>query len=191
MAPNSGGSETSRTTTVTGTNVYAEIRSQGGTQASVTSIPATPTGRGYVYQPGAGTFATGNWSASATFAASNWGGSPSNTDITMRFFKYSSGVYTSIGTLNVGVTSISKTTYSFSATSMSSVTFGASDLLYVDLWWHDTNTSTQGDDPVVYVSTSATAGVVNDMQITTSTFTPSGGGVTRRVFGDGMGGLFK
>lgn len=172
MASTSGGVEGGTFTTFAATALtFGEIFSQGGASTPIASIPATPTGHGWVYLPGAGTFATGNWGAVVTVGAGGWGGSSANTDITIRFFKYSGGSYTLIGTINKGITGTAKTTYTFTNTSMSSVAFGASDLLYVDLWWHDSNTNIGGDDPHIYTSTSATQGVANDMQVTTSTFT--------------------
>jgi hypothetical protein len=165
MSATTGGAETSKTTTVTGANNYAEVLSQGGTIASVTSI-GSPSGKGWVYATGAGTFATGNWSASATFSCS----APGTTDITIRFYRYSSGTYTSIGTINKTGIVAAKTTYSFAATSFSSITFASGDLLYVDVWWHDLNDA--NDTPIVYVSNSATQGVASDMQVTTSSFAP-------------------
>ena len=44
-----GGTETSKTSTVTGANNFAEIASQGGSIADVTAIPSTPTGKGWFY----------------------------------------------------------------------------------------------------------------------------------------------
>lgn len=164
MSSTTGGTEVSQTTTVTGTSVWVEVLSRAATIASVTAI-GSPSGKGWVFSPGAGTFALGNWSASVTLQAS----APGTTDITIRFYKYSGGSYTSIGTINKTGVVGSKTTYSFAATSMAAVTFGSSDLLYVDLWWHDT--SGADDNPIVYESNSATAGVASDMQVTTSTFT--------------------
>lgn len=172
MANTTGGVETSKTTTVTGANNFAEVLSQGGTAASVTSIPTTPTGHGWVSQPGAGTFAIGNWSASETSAITGF--TASNSKYTIRFFRYSSGVYTLIGTIDSGfIASTSKTTYTFAATSMSAITFGASDLLYVDLWYTDT-TGTGTENTTIYVSTSSSSGVANDLQVTTSNFTATG-----------------
>jgi hypothetical protein len=172
MANASGGTETSVTSTIpTTSNQFAEILSQVGTSNSVTAIPATPTGHGWLYKPGQGTFDLNNWSASVTLSALAWG-TAGFTDVTIRFFKWDTSTYTSIGTINVGITSLSKTTYAFTATSMPSVTTTATDYIYTDLWWHDTNANVGNDNPVVYVSTTSTAGVANDMQVTTSNFTP-------------------
>ncbi len=168
MSSTTGGTETSKAMTYTGSNTYAEIWSQGGSTTGFSSIQA-PTGHGWVFTPGAGSFATGNWSGSITL---NCAFVP--VDITLRFYKYT-GSYTSIGSIvKSSGFSAAKTTYSFTATSMSSVSFGASDMVYVDLWWHDNSSQINGDNPTVYESNSGTAGVASDMQITTSTFTPSG-----------------
>jgi len=176
MANTAGGTETSKTTTTTGTSVYAEVLSQGGTSASVSSIPTTPTGNGWVYKPGAGVFATGNWSAIDTVSSASWSGSSSTTDITRRFFRYANGVYILIGTLNIAITGTAKTTYTYTATSMASIAFGPNDFIYSDLWWHDTNTDAGGDNPVIYESNSSSTGVANDVQITTSNFTAASAG---------------
>jgi hypothetical protein len=187
MATTSGGTETSKLTTVTGGNHCCEIWSKGNASlASVTAIPATPTGNGWVWnKPGSGTFATGNWSASIGLSGLNG----EAVTMTIRFFRYSAGSYTSIGSINSAITlSSTRATVSFANTSMASIVFGSSDLLYVDLWLTD-STGAGGDVPTVYESTSASAGVVNDMQVTTSTFSPSGG-ITHKSISDGLGGMF-
>ena|SRR2546421_12159711 len=184
MAATTGGTETSKLTTnqaVAGT--FGEVYSQGGTSTTYSAIQA-PSGHGWVFLPGAGTFATGNWSASITLSSAN--GTVGMIYI-VRFYKYT-GSYVSIGSINgPGATTTAKTTYSFTATSMSTVTFAATDLLYVDLWLNDTS-GVSSDNPTVYISNSATQGVANDMQITTSTFTAS---ATRKIISDGMGGMFS
>ncbi len=188
-----GGAETSKTTTTTGFNIYAEFFSQGGSTTGFNAIPATPSGKGWTYQPGAGTFANAAWSATANLietGGSSGGGD--NDDITIRFFRYD-GTYHSIGTIlnNTDSVTSSKTAIAFSATTMPLVTFGSSDLLYVDLWWHDGG-SIDTDNPAVYESTSSSTGVSGDMEITTSSFTASGGGVTQHIACcDGFGGVFR
>jgi hypothetical protein len=169
-----GGTETTKTTTgCTGAaSTFIEVRGIGGAAtAGAASIPA-PTGKGWIYRPGAGTFATGNWSAiinfaeTFTFTAGSW---------TIRFYKLSSGTYTSIGTLTITSPAIStsKTQYSFTATSMSSVTLGAGDGVYIDLWLKGGGSAWGSDTLTIYESNSGTAGVANDLQVTTSTFTAS------------------
>jgi hypothetical protein len=174
MAANTGGTETTALSTVPNTTfLFAEILSRTGTSNGVVIIPATPTGNGWVYSPGAGTFATGNWSALVNLSFAH----AFTSDLTIRFFRWSSGVYTSIGTIPLASQSVSgtKTLYTFTATSMGTITFAAGDLIYVDLWFQDAaNVGT--DNPTVYESNSAVSGVANDVQVTTSTFTASGGG---------------
>ena len=170
MSTATGGTETSATSTPTGSSAYFEVASRTSSIASVAAIPA-PTGNGWVYAPGGGTFATGNWSA-AIALSTTFSGALSGT-LTFRVFKYSSGVYTAIGTIVLTNPTLSTTraVVSFTATSMSSVAMGTSDLVYFDLWFNDTP-NVAGDDCVVYESNSGSVGVANDMQVTTSTFTP-------------------
>lgn len=180
MSSTTGGTETSATTTATGTSVWVEVLSRSATIATVTAI-GSPSGKGWAFAPGAGIIAAGNWSAVVTLSAT----SPGTTDITIRFYKYSSGVYSSIGTINKTGVVGAKTGYSFAAASFSSVSFGSSDLLYTDLWWHDL--SGADDAPVIYVSSSATQGVANDMQVNAPAFTPSGGASRTISFVAGSG----
>ena len=158
-----GGTETSKTTTVTGTNQVMEITSQGKTVASVTAMPSTPTGNGWVYQPGAVTFPTGPWSAIFTLAMGRATGASSNLQV--RFFKYSGGIYTSLGiVILVGTFTTTKTTYTLSNVVIASFATGASDLIYIDAWLQDSS-GNSADNPIVYESTSSSSGVVGDVQI--------------------------
>lgn len=179
MSTTTGGTEVTKTSTWSGGNHFAEVWSQSGSSTPVTAIPATPTGHGWVTAaPGAGSFANANWSASIALALS----SSATVSWTVRFFKYSSGTYTSIGTIATSAASLgtSRTVISFAATSMPLTTFAAGDLLYVDLWMQDT-TGAGGDNAIVYESNSSSAGVTSDVQITTSTFTPSSNTFSRTV----------
>jgi hypothetical protein len=176
MSTTTGGTETSNTTTIASTsNPYAEIRSKGGASTAVASLP-TPTGNGWIYFPGiAGTFALGNWSAIHTHSAVSHG-----VNSVIRFYKYSSGTYTSIGSITGPTQTLtSKTSYTHAATSMPSVTLTATEGIYVDLWWFDNNANAGSDNPTNFISNSGTAGVASDMQVTTSTFTPTGGTSTQ------------
>lgn len=187
MSNTTGGTETSKKTTITGVGpTYAEITSQGLTVADVTSIPATPTGRGWIYYPGAGSFALGNWSAAITLAFVLHG-APNTT--MLRAFRYSSGAYTLIGSISATTATLAKTTYTFAPTSFGTITFGTSDGVYFDLWWNDASGDPSGDNPTVYVSNSAVAGVANDFVITTSNFTSSGGSVSLSCTLTGVGVL--
>jgi hypothetical protein len=174
MATASGGVETSKVSNYTGTGNFGEVWSKGTAGvAAVSSIPA-PTGHGWVYYPGAGTFAAGNWALVLTYAAfaNNQGNQ------TFRAYKLSGGVYTAIGTILFTATATAKTTYSPTAVSMPAVTTGASDGIYFDLWYQD-NTGAGGESATIYESTSSTAGVASDLQVTTSTFTA--GGITNNT----------
>jgi len=183
MATTTGGVETSKQTVLTGSNVYGEIWSQGNAGlATVTAIPATPTGRGWIFYPGAGTFANAVWGAIITFAHI----ASTTSDVTIRFFKYT-GSYASIGTINVATNTAAKTTWTFTNTTMPTVTTAASDGIYIDLWYHDSNANAGGDNPTIYISNSATQGVANDLQVTTSAFTPSS--ATKLFICDGYGGV--
>ena len=86
----------------------------------------------------------------------------------MRFFRYSGGVYTSIGSITSSpfILPTLRTVITFPATAFPSMALGSSDLLYTDLWLYD-NTGAGGDLPSAYMSSSSAAGVSNDMQITT------------------------
>lgn len=177
MSATTGGTETSTTTTFVSTSLtYGEVRSKGGASTPVTAITA-PTGNGWIYFPGvAGTFAAGNWSAAHTHSSVSHG-----TDTTIRFYKYSAGTYTLIGSIVATQSVTTKTTYTYTATAMGSVTLLATDGIYVDLWWHDNGANVGGDNPTNYVSNSATAGVTNDMMVTTATWTPGGSTFSRTV----------
>jgi hypothetical protein len=173
MSTTADGTETTKTTTTSGTGTWAEITSQGASVSAVASIPATPTGNGWIYYPGSGKFAAGNWSAIINSTQS--AGTTASAQFTIRFFKYSGGSYTSIG--NITITgqnwSSSKAQYSFGATSMGAVSIGASDGIYVDLWgsWNGGSVSWSSINPVIYESTSASHGVANDVLVNTSAFT--------------------
>src|SRR2546421_5554149 len=168
MASTTGGVEASLVTTnnaVAGT--FMEVTSKGLSSVPCrASIPA-PTGNGWIFYPGAGTFAADNWAPIITMACSIASAGAS----TWRAYLYSGGIYTAIGTINFTPSSSAKTTYTLTATSMPAVTTGASDGIYFDLWYQD-NSGVAGDTATIYESTSATTGVANDMQVTTSVFTP-------------------
>jgi hypothetical protein len=173
MATGTGGVEVAKTTTVGGgAGNYAEVTSKGLTVNAVAAIPTAPTGNGWVYTPGAGTFILGNWSA--IIALSTVVGAVSAV-FTLRFFRLPGGVLAnavSIGTIPLStMTSASRVAYTFAPTSMASVTFTATDILYFELWFNDA-TGAFGDNPVVYLSTTSANGVVNDMQIVTANFVP-------------------
>lgn len=173
LADTTGGTETNVTTTgpASGSG-YVEIFAQAATASINASLPA-PDGKGFLYDSvnlENCTISTGNWSAS--IAVKDTAGSGPVQSFTLRFYKRSSGgTYTSIGSLVLSSQTINttRTVYNFSASSLSSMSFSTGDKLYVDLWIQATG---WGSDPIVnYVSNSATAGVANDLQITTPGYT--------------------
>jgi hypothetical protein len=173
MVTASGGSETSKTTVLTANHVYGEIWSQGSAGLStVDAIPATPTGHGWIFYPGAGTFDTGTWSANITIASALWGGSGHDV-MTVRFSKWDGSSYTVLGSGVVNASGTAKTVYSFSTSSIVTFATIATDGIYVELWWSDNNLYAVGDNPVIYISSSGIVGVANDMQITTANFSPA------------------
>ncbi len=169
MAVSAGGVETSKQTTMTASGqTDLEILSQGGAGEGQL-VQGPPTGKGWLFDPGPGTFDAGNWSAAFTMQLALSGATGTTT---IRFYKYS-GSYTAIGSITVATTTAAKTTYNFSATSMPSVTLAPGELLYIDLRYHDASSSANGDNPTVFLSTTTTAGVTNDLQVTTANFTPA------------------
>lgn len=173
LSTTTGGTETTVTTTGPASgNGYVEILSQAATASLNASIPS-PDGKGWLFDVTTlenCTISAGNWSAS--FGCQDSAGSGPVQSFTIRFYKRSSGgTYTSIGSLTLSSQTINttRTTYTFSASSLSSMSFSVGDKLYVDLFIQATGWSS---DPIVnYVSNSATQGVANDLQITTPGYT--------------------
>ena len=143
MVAVTGGTEVALTANAwSPSNLYGEMVSAGGASTTATAIQA-PTGRGWVYSPGAGQFAAANWSASIAMADPA-NGTDDPTAITLRFFKYSGGIYTSIGTIALAGAAVptTRTVLSFAATSMPLTNFSSGDLLYIDLWWQSASNAT-------------------------------------------------
>src|SRR5438445_8728905 len=86
MSTVTGGTETSVKTTSASPNNFVEVCSQAVSLTGVTAIPATPTKRGWIFKPGAGTYAAGNWSGSIPLQLFSAMGSSSK--YTLRFFKW-------------------------------------------------------------------------------------------------------
>ena len=175
MATTTGGTETTKTTTgpPSGTG-YVEFLAQGGTGTLNASLPAQ-SGKGWLLDSTileGQTIPTGNWSA--IFGAADTAGAGPITSFVIRFSKRSSGgTYTTIGTLTISSTTIAttRTTYTYSASSLSGMEFGIGDKLYIDRF---TNATGWSSDPIVdYLSNSATQGVANDMQVNTPGFSPT------------------
>ena len=189
-----GGTETSVTSTApidSSTTKYIEILAQTGSPADNASLPAQD-GKGWFYDTGlAGkTIPAGNWSAACGEAD---GSGTTTIEYTIRFSKYNTGTttYTTIGTIVVSVsTATTRTSVSFSATSESAVVFGTNETLYVDLFARSTTSGWLGDTMKNFVSTSGTAGVAGDLEITAPTAVTTGGATHLRI-SDGYGGCFS
>jgi Concanavalin A-like lectin/glucanases superfamily len=176
MANTTGGIEVAKTTTVNGgAGNDAEIWSKGTASSNaVSGIPTAPTGHGWIFYPGAGTFVLGNWSgivALSTAVAVN------PAVFTLRFFRLPAGVLAnavSIGSIPLSTSTAiaTRTVYTFGATSEASFTTAANDGIYFDLWLND-SFGVFGDNPTVYLSTTSAVGVANDMQVTTANFVPA------------------
>ncbi len=175
MAAASGGTETSQTSVASGGLAFFEIWSKGNAAAPSSSTQPAPTGNGWVFSPGAGSFDLGNWSA--TLALTTVAITAAST-FPLRFYKYSGGIYTSIGSISATLISNARNQYTFTATSMPATSFATGDLLYVDLWVSEASTS-GGDSVQVWESNSSTAGVASDMQITTANWNPTTTGVVK------------
>jgi hypothetical protein len=168
-----GGTEVGVQSTFASTSLtYAEVRSKGGAATPVSAIPAGATGNGWIFWPGAGTYASGTWTIKHTHQGASRG-----IDTTIRAFKYNStsGTYTAITNASVVTsnTTAVKTTYTGTTASIASVTCAADEGIYFESWWHDNNANVGSDNPTMFVSNSGTAGVANDLEITLPTFTPA------------------
>ncbi len=175
MAKNAtGGIETNKTETISGVNQFAEITSQGLIIASVTVIPAAPTGNGWVIFLGAGSIGAGNWTDIVTLS---FPALHTPQGITTRAFKLPGGVLGSailIGSIGAfGTLVTAKTTYTSAATAFGAAIFVAGDALYIDRWFQDSGVGGAGsDNPTVYESNSSSVGVTNDAQIIAPVFVP-------------------
>lgn len=167
LASVSGGTETFVTTTGPSSgDGYAEIRGLAGSSPLNASISA-PTGNGFLWDTPdleGQTIAAGIWTASIGLADA--AGSGPTLSFTVRAFQRSSaGVYTLIGPMILGASTIfrTRTTYTLTSAVLSSMDFGSGDKLYFDEW---IQANGWGSDPIEnFVSTSATQGLANDLQI--------------------------
>src|SRR6266581_990116 len=176
LSKTTGGTETTKVTTSPASGSgFMEILSQGGSGTVNASLPA-PSGKGWLLDLTLleqQQFFAGLWSAS--FALSDAAGGGAFTSLTIRAYKKSAaGVYTSIGVMtNSSPPSIttSRQVYTIAATAFPAMVFNIGDKLYLDLFM---NASAWTSDTItVYVSTSGTAGVASDMQITSPGYSPA------------------
>ena len=170
-----GGTETFVTTTGPASgNGYAEIRGLAGSSPLNVSIPA-PSGNGFLWDTTileGQVIAAGNWTGIIGLADA--AGSGPTLSFTLRFFKRSSGgIYTLIGSIALGASTIgrTRTTYTLSGAALGSMAFTTGDKLYLDEWMQANG---WGSDPIEnFVANSASAGVANDLQIVTPGYSAS------------------
>lgn len=177
-----GGTEVTVLTTAPndGTQNYMEVLSQAGTSTDSASLPA-PSFKGWFLDSNLldnQTIPAGNWSA--TVGLDDSAGTFSNIGMFLRFGKRSSaGVVTPIGTLTLVSQAlvVSRTTYTYIATSQIAMAFAVGDRLYIDKILKPAGAGTWGADTVhIYVSSNGSAGVANDLQINTPGYAPTSSG---------------
>ena len=174
-----GGTEATTTTTSpsdVSTTKWMEVLSQGGTGTDSASAPA-PTSLGWISgtQLEGQTIPAGNWSASIGISDNN----APTMDLEIVFSKRASGgTFTTIGTITTTGQSIAstRTSVSFSATSMSAMSFATSDKLAVNVFSKSTSPGWLGDLVKIYLSNSSSSGVAGDLEVTTPTHVATGSG---------------
>jgi hypothetical protein len=177
MSTTFGGTETSFTVTASssGTNTYLELISQGGTPGT-TPAPPSPTGKGWSISLAGNTIPYGSWFSAFTLAKS--GSSMSGASLYVRWYRRTiDGKYYLIGSTSLsGQTFSAKATYTLPSVTAMLWQFIAGDTLYMDAFVYNAGTAWSSDVFTIYVSNSASLGVVNDGTITTPQVitTPSG-----------------
>jgi len=136
----------------------------------LSSLPATPGGNGWIDDSTTlegQTVASGaTWTFNVTIDSA--AGSNTYDTVTLRPWKWKSGpTYTSIGSivLNNQTVGSTKTTLTFTTTGFSAVSFATGEKIYWEVYPHATNWAVLVDIDV-YESSSGTAGVDGDMQVT-------------------------
>jgi len=177
LATTLGGTETSSRTTApaSGTSLWMEALSQGGTGTTNASIPAQ-SGNGWLLDSALlenQSMNSGNWSASV--AVRDFTRSLTLGNMTIRFSKRSSGgVYTTIGSLTLASPAVttSRSVFAFSATALSGVSFVTGDKLYLDFFYQSSGTAGWASDAMdIFITTASTAGLASDLQAATPGYT--------------------
>ena len=177
MSSTTGGTETTKTTSVASGsgNGYLEVLSQGGTGTVVGSLPGSPSGKGWLFDVTTlegQTMASGTWTCALPVA--DTAGSGPLLQMIMRAWKRSSGgTYTSIGSMTLSAPTIltTRAVFTLTGSSIPAVSFATGDKLYFEAFLQANGWG--GDFIVVYESNSGTAGVTNDVMITTSGYAPT------------------
>lgn len=179
LVTSTGGTSTSKTTTAPNdsSQKYMEVLGLGGTGTTVTSLPS-PTGKGWLYD----STALEGFTLSGTIAAilrMNDSSGFASIDLLINAWKRSSGgTYTSIGSTILSAQSMSgtATNYSLSASSITSTAFSTGDKLYIEHYMHPQASDGHwtGDPIVNFSSSSSSAGIANQFQITISGLAATG-----------------
>ncbi|GAC1464830.1 MAG: hypothetical protein PVS3B3_17340 [Ktedonobacteraceae bacterium] len=170
-----GGTSSSNTTTAPndGSQKYMEVLGKGGTGTTVTSIPA-PTAKGWLYDSTALEGFTLSGNISGVLSMDDSAGFASVDFILNAYKRSSGGTYTSFGTTTLTAQSMSssQTSYSLPSTAITSTAFTTGDKLYYELYMHPqvSDGHWSGDPIVNFSSSSSTAGIANQFQITISGF---------------------
>lgn len=171
-----GGTSSSKTTTGPndGTQFYMEVLGLGGTGTTVSSIPS-PTGKGWLYDTTALEGNTLSGTIAAVLRMNDTAGFASIDMIIAAYKRSSGGTFTSIGSTTLTAQSMSSTStnYSLPATSITTTGFGTGDKLYVQCYLHpQASDGHWAGDPIVnFSSSSSSAGIANQFQITFSVIT--------------------
>lgn len=176
-----GGVETSVTVTApaSGTGTYVELLSQGGTSAGTLALPA-PTGLGWATNAIDGyTICAGNYWSNWTLAKG--GTAMSGATLLVRYSRRTmDGTYYTIAIATLaGQTFSTKATYLL-PTQNTNKPFQliSGDTFYVDVFVYNGSTAWSSDVFTVYVSNSASIGVVNDGEIFTPQILQTATGLT-------------
>jgi hypothetical protein len=165
MSEVTGGTETSVSVTMpsSGSNLYVELLSQGGTSGGTSALPA-PTGHGWSINLQGSTILAGSWFSTFTLAKS--GTSKSGASLIVRWSRRTmDGTYYTIGTSTLTSQSFTTTKTSYTVPTITvnfPWQFVAFETLYLDTFVFNGTTAWASDVFTVYISNSATQGVSND-----------------------------
>jgi hypothetical protein len=171
-----GGTETS--VIVTGPpsgDGFVELQALGGSAPLYSSLPTSPTGKGWLFDQSlldGGTISAGSWQVSLALAVVQQAGWV-QTILARVWKRASSGSFTLLGTLSLSNQTITqaRTIFTLSPVSFPSVSFAIGEKLYLDAWIQATG---WGSNQIrIYLSSSSSAGVSNDLQVITPGYTVS------------------
>jgi hypothetical protein len=167
LASSTGGIATTVNTTVPAGSGYYELFGLGGTSSAQGSLPS-PSAKGWLYDVTSlegKNILSGTWLLTGTIAVGS--GTIPNCTLTLRAYKRSSGgTYTAICSVTSSPFTLTSTgnTLSMTVSSVSQISFGSGDKLYVDAFLN----ASPGSQRSIHVSVSSTSsGLSNDLEIDT------------------------